>query len=112
MTSSVWLPGLAAGPLEDFVARLHRRIDSYARDAGVEQASVDVELADGSRYALDTIAAEPGFGFVTLRPHRRADEDDVPEELVVPVVAIHRIELRRAEEQRARFGFTLPEPRS
>lgn len=111
MSSNVWIPGMAAGPLEDFVARLHRRIEAYASDAGLEQASVEIELVDGSRYALDTISPEPGFGFVTLRPHRRADDDDdVPDELVVPVGAIQRIELRRAEEQRARFGFTLPEP--
>jgi hypothetical protein len=109
--SNLWIPGLAAGPLEDWVARLHRHIEAYAQDAGVEKAFVEIELADGSRYCLDRISPEPGFGFVTLRPHCRPDEDDdVPDELVVPVGAIRRIELNRAEEQRAQFGFRLPEP--
>lgn len=106
--SNLWIPGIAAGPLEEFVNRLHRGIEEYAREAGIEQAFVEVELADGSRYCLDRVSPEPGFGFVTLRPHPRPDEEDVPEAIVVPVGAIRRIDLHRAEEQRARFGFTLP----
>ena len=99
---------MAAGPQEEFVARLHRRIEAFARDAGVERAVVDVELMDGARFTLDTISSEPGFGFVTLRPHRDPDEDDVPDELIVPVGTIRRIELARAEEPETRPGFSLP----
>jgi hypothetical protein len=109
VSANLWIPGLAAGPLEDWVARVHRRIEGYARHAGVAKAFVEVELADGSRYCLDTISPEPGFGFVTLRPHTRPDDEDVPDELIVPVGAVRRIELYRAEEHRARFGFSLPE---
>ena len=106
--SGLWIPG-AAGPLEEWVKRVHRRIEAFAGDAGVERAFVEVELVDGVRYALDAISAEPGFGFVTLRPQPDPDDDDMPEEVVVPVGSIRRLELRRAEEQRGRFGFALPE---
>ena len=107
--SNLWIPGIAAGPLEEFVARLHRGIEAYAREAGVERAFVEVELADGSRYCLDSVSPEPGFGFVTLRPHARPDDEDVPDAIVVPVGSIRRVDLHRAEEQRARFGFSTPE---
>jgi hypothetical protein len=106
--SGLWIPGIAAGPLEEWVHRLHRRIDAFAHEAGVERAFVEVELVDGVRWPLDAIAPEPGFGFVTLRPQRDLDEDDVPEEVVVPVGSIKRIELRRAEDQRGRAGFAVP----
>jgi len=99
---------MAAGPLEEWVKRVHRRIEAFASDAGVERAFVEVELLDGVRYALDAITAEPGFGFVTLRPQGGPDDDDLPEEVVVPVGSIKRLELRRAEEQRGRLGFALP----
>ena len=102
--SELWLPG-AAGPLDRFVDAIHRQIAAYAERVGAPQARVDVELADGARFSLDAIDAAPGFGFVTLRPHQ---EEDVPEELIVPVAAIRRLELRRAEEERGRFGFQLP----
>ena len=98
---------MPAGPQDEFVERLHRQIERFAREAGIERAFVEVELADGARFALDSIDAEPGFGFVTLRPHRGA-EDDLPAELIVPAALIKRIELDRAEEQRAQFGFSLP----
>jgi hypothetical protein len=100
---------MPSGPLEDFVERLHRQIESFASDAGVEQAFVEVELVDGARFPLDSISAEPGFGFVTLTPHE-AVEEELPERLIVPVGMIRRIELLRAEEQRSRFGFSLPAP--
>lgn len=100
---------MATAPSDAFVARLHRQIERFAADAGIARAFVEVELGDGARYALDTISPEPGFGFVTLRPHRDADEDDVPDQLVVPVATIRRIELARAEEQREPFGFSLPD---
>jgi hypothetical protein len=64
---------------------------------------------DGSRFPLDSVAAEPGFGFVTLTPHPDADED-YPGQVIVPVSSIRRIELARAEEERAALGFSLPTP--
>ena len=101
----LWVP--SGGPLDDFVSHIHRQIEKFAADAGVERASVEIELADGSRFALESLTAEPGFGLVTLRPHARTD-DDLPEAMIVPAGFIRRIDLRRAEEQRSRFGFSLP----
>jgi hypothetical protein len=110
--SDLWLPGVHA-PQDEFVARIHREIERFAAEAGVERAFVQVELADGSRLPLDSLSPDPGFGFITLRPHRtESDDEDVPEELIVPVGAIRRIELDRADEQRDRFGFSLPEDRA
>ena len=100
------MPG-AAGPQDEFVHRLHASIRRFAADEGVEQAAVHVELADGARFAVHSVSAEPGFGFVTIRPHPE-DRADTPGELIVPVGSIRRIELDRAEEQRGRLGFALP----
>jgi hypothetical protein len=97
----LWVPG-APGPLEEFVDRLHRQVDAFAAKHGIAQAAVEVELADGSRYEVSSISAEPGFGFLTLRPH-----GEEPEELVVPIAAVKRFAVGRAEE-RARLGFSLP----
>ena len=36
-----------AGPLEDLVGRIHRRIEAFASEHGLEQAMVEVELSDG-----------------------------------------------------------------
>ena len=106
--SELWLPGVRA-PQDELVARIHHQIERFATGAGVAQAFVQVELADGSRYAIDAMSPEPGFGFVTLRPQRDSgDDEDVPEELIVPVGMIRRIELDRAEDERARFGFSGP----
>jgi hypothetical protein len=106
----LWIPGLA-GPHEDFVQRLLRQIERFAREREIEQASVDVELRDGSRFRLDRVLPEPGFGFITIVPHaeQRAREEDVPAEVIVPIGLIERIEIHEAHEQRGRFGFSLPE---
>jgi hypothetical protein len=109
MSGGLWIPGMAAGPQEELVERVHRQIERFATDAGVKRAFVEVELVDGTRFALDSLSAEPGFGFLTLAPHA-ALEEDLPERLIVPVGSIRRIELARAEEQRARLGFSLPAP--
>jgi hypothetical protein len=86
------------------VVRVERRIERFAREAGIERACVQIHLADGTRYLVEELSAEPGFGFVTIRPYPR---DESPAEVIVPVGMIRRIELDRAEEQRAAFGFTL-----
>jgi hypothetical protein len=67
---------------------------------------VEIELADGARHLLDSLAASPGFGFLTIRQHKR--EDDDPDEIVVPVGFIRRIELSHSTEQAPAFGFSLP----
>ena len=105
----LWIPGLA-GPHEDFVQRLLRHIERFAREREIEQAAVEVELQDGSRFRLEGVLPEPGFGFITIVPHeqQRADEDDIPAELIVPIGQIERIAVYEAHEQRGRFGFSPP----
>jgi hypothetical protein len=101
--SNVWLPG-AAGPLDDLVTRIHLRIEAFVAEHG-KQALVEVELRDGPTAALRSISAEPGSGFVTLRPH---GDGGAEEEWIVPVAAIARITLRAGEE-REPFGFAAPD---
>jgi hypothetical protein len=98
----LWVPG-AAGPLDQFVERLHRRIEEFGRDHGLSEVSVEVEFADGALYSVRSIDAEPGFGFVTVRPH-----GDEPQELIVPIGSIKQIRLAAPEPARQRFGFSLP----
>ena len=93
-----------AGPLDELVTRIHRRIDAFRDEHALEQAAVSVELADGSLHRLTSLSAEPGFGFVSLRPHPDGDE---PEELIVPLGAIREIRIGRPEAEQA-FGFTGP----
>ena len=104
--TDVWTPG-QAGPHEDLVARIHRQIGRFAQEREVERAVVELELRDGSRFELDAILPEPGYGFVTIRPH--PGDEDLPPELIVPVGLIERIELYAAQDKPSRFGFTLPE---
>ena len=99
----LWTPGMA-GPLEDLVARIHRRIASFASDHGFEQAMVEVELSDGALLRLESISAEPGYGFLTLVPHTNEGE---PQELIVPIGAIRQLTLSRAEPE-SPIGFSLP----
>jgi hypothetical protein len=100
----LWVPGFA-GPLDDLIERIHRRIERFAQEAGVEHAFVEVELGDGARYAVESLSSEPGYGFVTIRPH---PAEDTPAEVIVPIGWIRRLELNRAAEQRASLGFSVP----
>ncbi len=118
MRPDVWIPGVA-GPQDDFVNRLHRKIDRYVERRGNEQAVVEVELADGSNFALHSISPEPGYGFVTLTPYPEdeerpwpqagGEEPVPPDEVVVPVGMIRKITLNDAPERRGRLGFAVPE---
>jgi hypothetical protein len=102
--SDLWIPG-ASGPLDDLVARIQLRIEAFGELTGAPPV-VEVELRDGSRATLRSIEAEPGFGFVTLSPH--GDDGGEKEEWIVPVAAVARIVLRKAEE-REPFGFSPSE---
>jgi hypothetical protein len=104
VTAELWVPGFA-GPLNQLVERVHRRIEQFANEQNVDQAHVEIELADGLRFAVESLTAEPGFGFVTIRPH---PDDDTPGEVIVPVGSIKRIELSRVAEERGLLGFALP----
>jgi len=104
----LWIPN-AELPHEVFIDRLHKAIASFAEATGVKKPFVEVELADGSRFVLDRIEPEPGFGMVTLYVTDEGD-DEVPDALIVPIGSLRRIELRKGpEEKLQRFGFSLPE---
>ncbi len=77
-----------AGPAEELVKRIERRVERFKEEHGLPEAEVTIELLDGSLHRLRTLAAEPGFGFVSFCPH--ADE---PEEVIVPLGAIREIRL-------------------
>jgi hypothetical protein len=103
----LWTP-LPEGPHEAFVERLYRAITRFAEERGVEKPLVELELTDTSRFVLDRIAPEPGFGMVTIYVHPTRDQDG-PDALVIPIGSIRRIELRTGSEERvSRFGFSLP----
>ena len=86
--------------MEEFVERLHRAIREIS-----DKPHVAIELVDGSRFVVESIVAEPGYGFVTLHPHPTGEP---PDAIVVPVGALRRIEINRAAEPEAPFGFSLP----
>jgi hypothetical protein len=99
----LWTPGMTDS-LEDLVKRIERRIEDFRAEHGLERAGVSVELADGSLHRLASLSAEPGFGFVTLSPHRDSGE---PEERIVPLGAIREIRIAVAEDEQ-RLGFAPP----
>jgi hypothetical protein len=101
----LWTP-VAELPHEAFVERLYKAIASFAEARGVEKPVVEVELADTSRFVLDRIDPEPGFGMVTL--YVAEARDDAPEALIVPIGSLRRIELRTASEKAESFGFAVP----
>ena len=97
----LWTPGMQVAPLDELVDRLVRQIRSFGDDVLVE-----VELHDGARYTLESIAPEPGLGLITLRPH--PEPGDAPYEVIVPLGSITRITLSPPEAKRPGFGFSLP----
>ena len=103
----LWIPGAAEPSLDAFVERVHRQIEQYTSTHGADRSEVEVELADGQRFMLQSLSAEPGFGFLTLTLHPEDDRD--PQQLIVPVGSIRRIALGPAEGDRVRFGFGLPD---
>jgi hypothetical protein len=102
--SELWLPGGVSA--DDFVARVHQQIGRFAQEQGLAQAMVEVELRSGARYVLDTLSPDPGYGFVTLRPHR--EDEGEREELIVPLASVAQIRISTTEEE-PRFGFVLPD---
>jgi len=100
LSPELWVPGAAAPSLDDFVARIHRQIEQYTATHAADRSHVEVELADGERLSLQSLSAEPGFGFLTLSVEG--------EQMIVPVGSIRRITLGPADEDR-RPGFALPE---
>ena len=74
----LWVPGAAGPSLEDFVVRLHKTIESFAARRGWDAAIVEVQLHDGTRFALHSIRPEPGYGFLTLCPYPEEQERPWP----------------------------------
>ena len=101
----LWTP-VPELPHEAFIERLHKAIAAFAEANGVEKPVVEVELADRSRFVLERIEPEPGFGMVTL--YVTDARDDAPDALIVPIGSLRRIELRKAPEKAESFGFTVP----
>jgi hypothetical protein len=101
----LWVPGME-GPADDFVGRLHREIDRFASEREIAKAIVEVELRDGSRFMLERLSPEPGYGFITITP---VASEDSPDELILPIAAIARLELSTAPDKPERFGFSVPE---
>ena len=100
MTRELWVPGSAEPSLDDFVARVVRQIERYTATHSAERSHVEVELGDGERLTVQSLASEPGYGFLTL-----TQMDG--EQLIVPVGAIRKIALGPADEDR-KPGFALP----
>ena len=90
-----------AGPLDDLVKRILRRVDAFKTDHGLDEVELTVELLDGSLHRLKTLSPDPGYGFVSFRPHRG---DDEPEELIVPLGALREIRLSAPGPEHA-LGF-------
>lgn len=100
----LWVPGAAEPSIVDFVDRVVKQIARFASEVPGGEAQVEVELRDGSLIPLESIVPEPGFGFVTLRPHGRRKE-----EIVVPIGSIARFRLGPPEEHPP-FGFSKSAP--
>src|SRR3954465_6839430 len=85
----LWTPNVELPP-QAFVERLHQAIASFADANDVEKPLVEVELADRSRFVLERIEPEPGFGMVTLYV-TDARDDDAPDALIVPIGSLRRM---------------------
>lgn len=94
-----------AGPVEELVKRLERRVERFREEHALADVEVTIELMDGSLHRLKTLAAEPGFGFISFCPH-----GDEPEEVIVPLGAVREIRLRVPSPEQA-VGFAVGETR-
>ncbi len=103
----LWTP-VPELPHEAFVERLHKAIASFAEAEGVEKPIVEIELADRSRFVLERIEPDPGFGMVTL--YVTDARDDAPDAMIIPIGSLRRIELRSAPERAESIGFSVPPP--
>ena len=92
-----------AGPMEELVKRLERRVEQFREEHALAEVEVTIELMDGSLHRLRTLAAEPGFGFISFCPH-----GDEPEEVIVPLGAVREIRLRVPSPEQA-VGFAVAE---
>ena len=91
-----------AGPLDELVQRILRRVEAFKTEYSLDDAEVSIELVDGSLYRLKTLSAEPGFGFVSFTPHGEGGE---PEHVVVPLGAIRELRIAAPGHEQA-LGFS------
>jgi hypothetical protein len=91
-----------AGPLDELVKRILRRIEVFKDEHGLSDVEVTVELVDGSLHRLKTLSPDPGFGFVSFRPHGGEE----PEERIVPLGAVREIRLAAPGSEQA-LGFVV-----
>ncbi|HWO81253.1 hypothetical protein [Gaiella sp.] len=91
-----------AGPLEDLVQRILRRVEAFKAEHSLDDAEVSIELVDGSLYRLKTLSAEPGFGFVSFTPHGEGGD---PEHVIVPLGAVRELRIAAPEHEHA-LGFS------
>lgn len=89
-----------AGPLDEFVKRILRRVETFKDEHSLEEVEVSIELQDGALYRLQMLSAEPGFGFVSFRAH-----EGEPEEVIIPLGAVREIRIGKPGPEQA-FGFT------
>ena len=89
-----------AGPLDELVKRILRRVDGFKEEHALEDVQVSIELIDGSLHRLKTLSSEPGFGFVSFRPH----SPDEQEEIIVPLGAVREIRIAPPETEQV-LGF-------
>ena len=89
-----------AGPLEELVKRILRRVEQFKEDHSLSDVEVSIELVDGSLHRLRALSAEPGFGFVSFFPY-----GEEPEEIIVPLGAVREIRIGAPGPEQA-VGFT------
>ena len=104
-TPHLWTPG-AAGPLDEFIARVTRFVGAFAAENGLEQAEVRMELADGSQHTIASMTPDPGFGFFSFTPH--LDDGREPRRVIVPIGFVRSIEVSAPDPERP-FGFVVAE---
>ncbi len=92
-----------AGPLEELVKRVLRRVEQFKDEHDLPEATVSIELADGSLHRLKTLSAEPGFGFVSFCPH--CDDSEEPQEIIVPLGVVREIRIGAPGPEQA-VGFS------
>jgi hypothetical protein len=78
-------------------------VQDFMGEHSLEQVEVRMELADGSRYTLESVEHDPGFGFLSFVPHRETGEE--PRRLVVPIGMVKLIEISAPDPART-FGFS------
>ena len=95
-----------AGPLDELVKRILRRVDAFKEEHSLEEVEVSVELVDGSLHRLKTLSAEPGLGFVSFCPHC---EEGEPQEVIVPLGAVRELRIGAPDSEQA-VGFAGSAP--